>query len=182
MLAAAFFPAPIALITVALPVTISPPAKTSDKEDCPLSLTSIYPHLLSFKSFVFLVKSGLAFAPIAIIHRSTSIIYSDPGIAIGLLRPDASGSPNSIFKTSIALTKPSSSPMIFVGFLKKWNSTPSSTACSYSSRRAGISFSLLRYTIMDFSAPSRNAVRALSIATLPPPNTATFFPRSTIVS
>ena len=58
---------------------------------------------------------------------------------------------------------------------------PSSFACLTSSRRAGISFSERRYTIVT-SAPSLFAVRHESMAVLPPPTTSTFLPTLTGVS
>ena len=48
-----------------------------------------------------------------------------------------------------------------------------STACSISSFLAGISSLERLYMMSTVSAPRRSAVRAASIATLPPPNTAT---------
>ena len=54
--------------------------------------------------------------------------------------------------------------------------TPSSSALAISSSEAGISCLCSRHTSVTVSAPSLVAVRATSIATLPPPHTITFLP------
>ncbi len=73
------------------------------------------------------------------------------------------------------LTQPFSSARISTGLVSKSKIIPSSLAWCTSSTRAGSSSSLLRYTICT-SAPRRRAVLAASMATLPPPTTATFCP------
>ena len=67
-----------------------------------------------------------------------------PGISTGLLRPEASGSPSSIFTQVIPLTNPVSSPQISVGLVSRRKFMPSSLAWCTSSALAGISASLLR--------------------------------------
>ena len=62
-----------------------------------------------------------------------------------------------------------------MGFDSVLKMMPSSSACSTSSLRAGSSAMPRRYTMYTFSAPRRLAQRAASMATLPPPTTATFF-------
>ena len=105
-------------MTVALPVTISPPANTSSKLVCPFSSASIYPHLFNLSSGIDFVRIGFALVPIAIIVVSVSIKNSEFSIGIGLLRPDSSGSPNYILITSICLTLSFSSPINLNGFVK----------------------------------------------------------------
>ncbi len=59
---------------------------------------------------------------------STSITKLEPGIGIGLLRPESSGSPNSIFRHSIPITLPLSSPNTLIGRVRKLKIIPSSSA------------------------------------------------------
>ena len=56
---AALRPAPIAKITVAAPVTASPPAKTPSRDVAPISLASMQPRRLMFKLPVVEAISGL---------------------------------------------------------------------------------------------------------------------------
>ena len=78
MAVAAFLPAPIARITVAAPVTASPPAYTAFLEVLPvLSSITIPPLLLTNKSSVVFLINGLGLVPIEIITASTSISYSE---------------------------------------------------------------------------------------------------------
>ena len=162
--AAAFLPAPIALITVAAPVTISPPANTPAIEVAPASSATMLPRLLTSRSGVVCLISGFGPWPIAITTMSTSSTYSLPAIATGLRRPLASASPSSILIHFRPLTQPFSSPRIATGLFSRRSSMPSSLAWPISSLRAGISSSLRRYTIYTCSAPRRFAVRAASIA------------------
>ena len=134
----------MAEITVAAPVTISPPAKTPGIEVAPSSLATILPRLLVPSSGVVCLSKGLGPCPIAITTISTSRTYSEPLISTGERRPDESGSPSSIFTHSIPLTHPFSFPRIRVGLLSSLSSIPSSLACPISSLRAGISSSLRR--------------------------------------
>ena len=90
---AAFFPAPIASITVAAPVTASPPANTPSRVvETVSSPTTRQPLLFASSPGVVERIKGLGDVPSAIITVSTSRINSLPGIAIGLRLPDASGS------------------------------------------------------------------------------------------
>jgi len=125
---------------------------------------------------------GLGETPTLTITRSTSTHSVAPGMTTGLRRPEASGSPSSIFWRCMRRTRPRSSPSYSMGLFKVRNSIPSSFACFTSSKRAGISSSDRRYTIMARSAPRRLAVRTESIAVLPPPITATLRPMGTGVS
>ena len=120
-----------------------------------------------------------------IITVSTSRTNSEPSTGTGRRLPFSSGSPSSIFMHFMPVTKPffsfrgllsSLKPRISMGFERRRKSIPSSSACSTSSFRAGSSSIERRYTIYTFSAPRRNAVLAASIATFPPPTTATFPP------
>ena len=72
--------------------------------------------------------SGFGDVPSDMITVSHSISYSEPGISIGLLRPDASGSPSSILISLTPLTQPFSSTRISVGFSRRSKITPSSLA------------------------------------------------------
>ncbi|PPA78725.1 MAG: hypothetical protein C00003105_00891 [ANME-2 cluster archaeon HR1] len=130
-------------MTVAAPVTTSPPANTPFLEHIPSSSATRVPHFVVARSDVVFGIKGLGDVPMAITTISTSMIYSELSIGTGLQRPDSSGSPSSIFNNSICLTQLFSSPMIFIGLHNNLNITPSSLAFSISSFLAGIS-SLLR--------------------------------------
>ena len=97
MLAAACFPAPIARITVAAPVTASPPANTLSLVVSKVSsLTTKQPHLFASKPSVVVLRSGFGLVPIDMITVSTSISKLLPSMARGRRRPEASASPSSI--------------------------------------------------------------------------------------
>ena len=66
--------------------------------------------------------------PIAITAISISSIYSEPSIGTGLLLPESSGSPSSIFISLVPLSHPFSSPTNSSGFASSKNSIPSSFA------------------------------------------------------
>src|SRR5699024_6843678 len=172
MPAAASFPAPIAKITVAAPVTASPPANTPSLEVCPFSSATIHCHLFISNPLVVEGISGFGDVPNAIITVSTSNSNSEPSIVTGLLLPDSSASPSSILIHLIPLTQPSSFPHISAALVNSSKFIPSALACSTSSALAGISSSDLLYTVHT-SAPNLKAVLAASIATFPPPTTAT---------
>ena len=144
--------------------------------------TTIVPHLVTSRPTTDCGISGLGETPTLTTTSSTSSISVQPGISTGERRPEASGSPSSITCNSICVTRPCSLPIYLIGFRRVINSIPSSLACFTSSRRAGISSSERRYTIMARLAPNRRAVRTESIAVLPPPITATCFPINTGVS
>ncbi len=101
-------------------------------------------HFLRFVSSPRVVDemSGFGEVPSDMMTVSASISYSDPGISTGLLLPDSSGSPSSIFMTRAPRTLPSSSTRISTGFSRRSKTMPSSFACSTSSRLAGSSASL----------------------------------------
>ena len=114
------FPAPIASITVAAPVTASPPANTPSFDVCPFfligndTLSAVY-----IKPFVVDEINGFGEVPKDMITVSTSISYSEPSISTGLLLPEASGSPSSIFTTVMPLLFPLSSTLIFLWICQK---------------------------------------------------------------
>ena len=114
---AAAFPAPIARITVAAPVTASPPAYTPSLDVAPVSSVATI-HFLRLISSPAVVEeiSGFGDVPSDMITVSHSISYYEPGISRGLLRPDSSGSPSSILIILIPFTHPSSFTRISVGF------------------------------------------------------------------
>ena len=159
----------MAKITVAAPVTASPPAKTPSLVVAPLSSAIKQPlRFVSNPSVVERIK-GFGEVPIAMIIQSTSKTKLLSFISTGRLRPLSSGSPNSIDTHSIPLTQPFSSPSTRTGLVNNLKIIPSSCACSTSSLRAGNSSMLRRYTMVTSSTPRRFAQRAASIATLPPP-------------
>ena len=114
---AAAFPAPIARITVAAPVTASPPAYTPSLEVAPVSSVATI-HFLRFVSSPAVVEeiSGFGEVPSDMITVSQSISYSEPSISTGLLLPDSSGAPSSILIRRTPFTQPLSSTRISVGF------------------------------------------------------------------
>jgi len=73
--------------------------------------TSMVPHLPTFKPGVVWGMSGLGLWPMAQTTRSTSVVNSEPGTGTGRRRPEASGSPSSMRRHSMARTRPRSSPM-----------------------------------------------------------------------
>ena len=173
----------MARITVAPPLTISPPAyKSLIDERIVSASTTIVLRLLTSRPPIDFGTSGLGDTPTLTITRSTGISSIAPSMGTGERRPEASGSPRRIFCTRIRHTRPVSSPRYSIGLWSVINSTPSSLACFTSSTRAGISSSDRRYTSIALSAPIRRAVRTESIAVFPPPITATFLPVRTGVS
>ena len=165
----------MARITVAAPVTASPPANTPGRVVTPFSSATRQPLRVTSRPSVVLEINGLGDVPRAMITVSVSISNSLPGMGTGLRRPLSSGSPSSMRMQRNARTQPFSSPKISTGLVSMSNTIPSSMAWCTSSRRAGSSASVRLYT-MCTSAPSLNAVRAASMATLPPPTTQTFLP------
>ena len=141
MSAAERLPAAIALMTVAPPVTISPPAHTPSLEVLPFSSALMVPYLVVSKPGVFIGIKGFGLVPRAKIATSTSMMCSDPILGTGRLLPLASGSPSSISMHSTALSLPRSSPMNLTGVVRNLKIMPSSLAFSISSLLAGISFS-----------------------------------------
>ena len=97
MLSAASFPAPIAWITVAAPVTASPPAQTASWEVSPASSTRMQPLSLTDKPGVVSLIKGLGVVPRDMITQSVGTSSSLPGTTTGRRRPELSGSPNSIW-------------------------------------------------------------------------------------
>src|ERR1039458_7661361 len=100
-------PAPIARITVAPPVTMSPPANTPFLVvRCVSELAWMYPRLSVPKPGVVLWTIGLALVPTAITATARGISNSDPATGTGRLRPDASGSPSSMRWQRTAASQP----------------------------------------------------------------------------
>ncbi len=93
---------------------------------------------------------------------------------MGLLLPLSSGSPSSIFMTSMPVTF--FLPTIFTGETKNWVLTPSASASSISQSKAGISCRGLLYKMVAL-LPRRRAERAESIAIFPPPMITTLSPK-----
>ena len=141
--AAAVLPAPIARITVAAPVTASPPAYTPSRDVRPCSSVIMPPHFCVSRPFVVALISGFGDVPIEITTASTSSTNSLPGLTTGLHLPLSSGSPSSISTHFIPVTNSFSSPRISTGLLRSLKIMPSSLACSTSSLLAGSSSSLL---------------------------------------
>ncbi len=126
---------------------MSPPAKTPFLLVLPVSWSArMFPHLFVSSPGVVAGTRGLAPLPIDMTTVSTARRNSEPLTGTGRLRPDASGSPSSIFWHSISVTHASSFPRKRTGLVRRWNSIPSSSAWWISSIRAGISFFDRRYT------------------------------------
>ena len=82
---------------------------------------------------------GLEALPSAMMTRSAAIASVSP-VATGRRRPEASGSPSSMTSSTVPETKPvASSPRNSRGERSTRSAMPSSSACSSSSTRAGIS-------------------------------------------
>src|SRR6056297_3455443 len=76
-------PAPMARMTVAAPVTMSPPAQTAFLDVFPVKGSAIiFPHLFNARSGVVLVSSGLALDPTDTTTRSQSILNSLPSMGM----------------------------------------------------------------------------------------------------
>ena len=133
MALAAVLPAPIARMTVAAPVTASPPAYTLGREVRPSSLTTMPPLRLISRPLVVDLIRGLGLVPRDMMTQSTSSSNSLPGTSTGRRRPEASGSPSSILMQRMARTLSFSSARISTGLLRVLKMTPSSSACSTSS-------------------------------------------------
>ena len=119
----------MARITVAAPVTASPPAYTPSLDVLPVSSSATI-HFLLLMSSPLVVEdiSGLGEVPSDMITASNSITNSEPGISTGFLLPEASGSPSSILIHFIPVTLPLSSVRISVGLVRRSNIIPSSLA------------------------------------------------------
>ena len=126
---AASLPAPIARITVAAPVTASPPANTPGLEVAPTSSVATM-HFLRSTSSPLVVEeiSGFGEVPRDMITISTSMSNSDPGTSTGRLLPEASGSPSSMRMQRMPFTQPSSPTRISTGFVRRSKMMPSSFA------------------------------------------------------
>ena len=84
--AAAVLPAPIARITVAAPVTASPPAYTPSRDVRPCSSVIMPPHFCVSRPFVVALISGFGDVPIEITTASTSEFGRKPSFcAYGVL-------------------------------------------------------------------------------------------------
>src|SRR5664279_2961168 len=105
---AALRPAPMARITVAPPVTMSPPAKTPGFEVARSSFAEIYPRLVTASPGVVDWINGFAEVPAAIIATWHGVTNSEPLIGIGLRRPESSDPPSSwrMHFTAVRLRRP----------------------------------------------------------------------------
>ena len=173
-MAAATLPAAIALITVAGPVTQSPPANIPLCSLISLvASASIVPRLtVTPCSSKYLVSIP---CPIATTIKSQGIRTSSFAAVLG------DGLPPLILLIICGCTqRPTTlsflSFSILTGDISSRISHPSASAPATSSSSAVISSLRLLYTMLTFSAPSLTDERATSIATLPPPITTTFFP------
>ena len=87
MLLAPVLPAPMARMTVAEPVTASPPAKTPSRLVWPFSSASMPPLRVVLRFGVVERISGLGLVPMAMMTVSTSRTQLLPSTATGLRRP-----------------------------------------------------------------------------------------------
>ncbi len=101
----------MARMTVAEPVTASPPAQTPFLVVRPVSVATSPPQSFVCRPGVVLEMMGFGLVPSAMTTMSHSMTYSEPGMGTGRLRPDLSGSPSSIFTHSRPVTQPLSSPI-----------------------------------------------------------------------
>ena len=108
--AAAFLPEPMARMTVAEPVTASPPANTPLRLVAVVSSAMMQPCLSESRPSVVERIRGLGRVPRAMMTVSHSMINSLPAFATGRRRPDSSGSPSSISMHSSPQAEPFSSP------------------------------------------------------------------------
>ncbi len=116
--------------------------------------------------------------PMATMIESAAISNSLPSIGIGLRRPSAPGSVRRFRTQTSDFTRPPSVRRIRFGETSSMMLFPSMSSSSTSSYAAGISARVRRYTTVTGEDAIRAAVRAASIAVLPPPITSTFEPRS----
>ena len=115
------------------------------------------------------------FWPTAIRMMSAGMRICGLSAATGAGRPRLTG-PIICGFVSSAQQRPCSSFSMAAGACSVIISTPSAMADSISAGSAVMSEMRRRYTTDTSSAPARTAVRQQSIATLPPPMTATFLP------
>ena len=118
---------------------------------------------------------GVGLVPRLMMTVSTSIVNSLPFFSMGRRRPEASGSPSSISMQVMALTKPFSSGRISTGLQRVLKIMPLPRRARPLPYGQQLSHAAAVDDV-DLSAPRRRALRAASIATLPPPTTATFLP------
>ncbi len=181
MAAAARRPAPMARMTVAPPVTMSPPANTPGRLVAwVIGSAATYPRVSSPRPAVLRVTIGLGLVPSATTTVSQASSTRRP-VGCGRRRPRSSASPSSISSSSRPRTSPAESVSTSTGLCSQRKPTPSSSACTSSSARAGASARDLRYTQRTV-APNRRATRRQSIAVLPAPTTTTSVPIPTGVS
>lgn len=169
-------PAPMARITVAAPVTVSPPAKIPSRDVCPRSSSAtIQPRRLVSKPCVVDAISGFGEVPSAIITTSHSISNSEPSISIGEraprligfaeFHPHATDSPHPAFVVAEYLDR--------IGQHLKSDPFLFGVMHLFDARRK------LRFAaaVDDMRIGAETAaVRTASIATLPPPTTTTRWP------
>ena len=168
-----------ASITAAGPLTASPPAKTPGRRHAivaasasmvPGGPTAGRPSSGSREN-----RSGSVSWPTAEKAKAHGTSNSEPFTGRGLRRPLPSGSPSSMRTHRIPASRPvAASRIASTGATSIVRRTPSCSAASTSSWKAGISVRDRRYRIQTSSAPQRTAVRAASTAEFPPPTTTTF--------
>lgn len=117
--------------------------------DCLMGCKSCLIHknaalLIDRKPRCSVLDEGIGRGARDMITQSAGASSSLPGTTIGRRRPELSGSPSSIRIKVMEETSPCSSPWITVGAQRVRRRTPSSSACSTSSRRAGRSSMLRR--------------------------------------
>src|SRR4030067_2217950 len=102
--AAAILPSPMALMTVAAPLAIAPPAQMLGLDVCPGSaLVTIPPFLLISNPGVVMGMRGLGLFPMAMTAASKGTMKLDPWTGIGFGRPAETGSPRPLPRDSISL-------------------------------------------------------------------------------
>ena len=174
MLRAATLPAAMARMTVAGPVWQSPPTNTlSYPAAAKPSSASKQPRTVSMPNS----SNGSVSMPCPTAMSTMSAAMRSCGLsaATGAGRP-ARTAPIIWGCVASAVQRPSPSTSMPTGACSTTNSTPSATALSTSAGSAVMSSLRRRYTTDTSSAPARTAVRAQSMATLPPPTTATLLP------
>ena len=157
---AAFLPWPTAIVTVRSDGTMSPPAKMPGWPVIMSGVTATTPPLTMSPGTPSSSERSTSW-PSASTSESASSVSNSP---VGCGNPSAS---SAIFST---VSEPPSMRLIVDSHLII---TPSSSASATSKSCAGIFSRVRRYTMMASDAPSLFAVRAASIAVLPPPYTTT---------
>ena len=128
MARAAVRPAPMARMTVAAPVTASPPAKTPSRDVAPCPSAVMQPRRSVSSPAVVAASRGLGEVPSAMMTMSQAMSNSEPGFTTGERRPLWSGSPSSISTHRMPVTQPRSSPRTSAGLVSMRKQMPSCLA------------------------------------------------------